>query len=82
MTTSSRLIDQTMAETLGIPPNELESATYGETASWDSVAHLLLMNAIEERFELSLAGADVSEMTDYRSIRDILSTRYGVRFED
>ena len=79
--TDPALLDQTIAETLGIPPGDLEQAAYGETASWDSVAHLILMNSIEERLGLTLAGTDVSQMTDYRAIRRILAERYDVQLD-
>jgi acyl carrier protein len=80
--TDPALLDQAIAEALSIPPSDAAQAAYAETPSWDSVAHLMLMNDIEQRFGLSLAGSDVSEMTDYQSIRRILGERYGVRFDD
>ena len=77
MTEPTRL-DRIMAETLVLPADEVPQAAYGQTPSWDSVAHLLLMAAIEEHLGVSLAGEDVSAMTDHAAIRRILSERYGV----
>ena len=81
MTESTRL-DQIIAETLNLSPGEIEQAAYGETPSWDSVAHLLLMNAIEERLGVTLSGEDVSSMTDYMSIQQVLTERYDVSVDD
>lgn len=77
MTEPTRL-DQIIAETLVLPADEVTQAAYGQTPNWDSVAHLLLMAAIEEHLGVSLAGEDVSGMTDYAAIRRILAERYGV----
>ncbi len=80
MTEPTRL-DQIIAETLSLPPDGVEQAVYGETPSWDSVAHLLLMNAIEERLGVTLSGEDVSSMTDYASVRRVLAERYSISLD-
>lgn len=77
MTDTSKL-DQIIADSLALPRAEVHVAAYGETATWDSVAHLILMNTIEERLGIQLDGEDVSRMTDYDSIRRTLTERYDV----
>ena len=73
------LLDQTIAEALGLSLDEIRHASYGATATWDSVAHLTLMASIEERFGISLGAEDVSAMSDYDAIMRILDERYGLR---
>ena len=71
-------LDQIIAESLAVPATEVRTAAYGETATWDSVAHLILMNTIEERLGIKLEGEDVSRMTDYDAIKRTLTERYDV----
>lgn len=76
------LLVQTMAEMLGISEHEVRDASYGVTREWDSVAHLTLISAIEERLGIELDAVDVSAMSDYRAIRGVLSDRYGLVLDD
>jgi len=54
---------------------------YGETEEWDSVAHMQLVAALENEFDLLIETDDVIAMSDYREIRRILRERYGVALE-
>ncbi len=76
--TDAETLDGLIASSLGLDEPDIKGAAYGVTPSWDSVAHLMLMSAIEERFGISLDPSDVSAMSDYSAIRDILSKRYGL----
>lgn len=71
-------LDRLIADVLGLPQSEIGQAAYGTTPAWDSVAHLLLVAAIEERYAIELDGADVSAMSDHAAIRRVLKDRYEV----
>lgn len=77
MTETSKL-DHIIAQSLAVPVSEVQAAAYGQTSTWDSVAHLILMNTIEERLGITLEGEDVSRMTDYDAIRRTLAERYDI----
>jgi acyl carrier protein len=48
---------------------------------WDSVAHLQLVVALEDAFNISLTPADVVELKSYASALEILR-RHGVSIDD
>ena len=81
MTDRERL-DAIIRESLDLDAAPLADIAYGETASWDSVAHLMLASAIEEGFGITLEGDDVVAMTDHAAIIRILRDRHGLELDD
>jgi acyl carrier protein len=72
-------LDGVFTRTLGLPAGaRLDDLAYGELAEWDSIGHLQLVAEIERAFGISLAAADVVEMTDYRSTRQVLRSNYAL----
>jgi acyl carrier protein len=61
------------SEALGIEPaivtNEL---TYASIPEWDSVAHMVLISAIEEGFEIMIDTEDVIDMSSFLKAQDIV----------
>ena len=63
---------------LALPPDaDVEQATYGETAGWDSVAHMALIAEIEAAFDIMLETEEVIDMSSFAKAEEILS-RHGV----
>jgi acyl carrier protein len=63
---------------LALPPGvDVERAAYGETAGWDSVAHMALVAEIEGAFEIMLDTEEVIDMSSFVKAEELLS-RHGV----
>ena len=66
-------LSQTVAEVLGVTPDELlEESSPDTIASWDSLGHLNLVIALEEEFRIRLSAEDMLAMRSVRAIRQIL----------
>lgn len=66
------------SETLEIPVEEVnESLAYGVAESWDSVAHMALIAAIEAAFDIMIETDDVIDMSSFAKAREIVR-KYGV----
>jgi acyl carrier protein len=65
---------------IGVPATaNFEELAYGQTAGWDSVAHMTLVNEIETGFDIMLDTNDVIGMSSFIKARGILG-KYGVVF--
>jgi acyl carrier protein len=60
---------------------DLAGIAYGETESWDSVAHMQLVAAIEESFGIMLDTDDVIAMSNYTIARQILRDHHGIALD-
>jgi len=61
---------------LELPPDvDVTSAAQDTVASWDSLAHAMLMVAIESEFGMSIDAADQLRLTSYPAIREYLAER-------
>ena len=66
-------------EELGIESDEISpELQYGAIPEWDSVAHMHLVAALEEAFNISLSDEDISRMTSFEEIGNLLSDRVSV----
>ncbi len=69
-----------IVEGLQISPDAIsESLAYSETKEWDSVAHMTLVAALEEEFDIMLDSDDVVDMSSVAKMREILA-KYNVSF--
>ncbi len=69
-------------QALGLPPDcDFDTAAYGSTPGWDSVAHMSLIAELETAFDIMLDTDDVIAMSSFAKAMEIL-TRYGVVFAD
>jgi acyl carrier protein len=72
------LLRRTFAESLGIKEEVVrESLEYNKIPEWDSVAHMILITAIEGRFDLMLDTDDILGMSSFGKALEILK-KYGV----
>jgi acyl carrier protein len=67
------------SETLLIPEEQVvDSLAYNSIPEWDSVAHMVLVAAIDEAFDIMVETEDVIEFSSYGKVKEILRTKYGV----
>jgi acyl carrier protein len=82
MQANEEQLKQVLADVL-----DLEASAIGETASvdtieqWDSLKHLNLVLALEERFGVTLTEEQSVQILSYRLIKIALEEQ-GVRFDD
>jgi acyl carrier protein len=60
---------------------DVDGLTYRGIESWDSLAHMSLVAAIEDEFGVMIDTDDVIDMSSFDKAREIL-TKQGVRFDD
>ena len=69
---------QIFADALAIVPELVtDDLTYQSIPQWDSVAHMTLITAIEDEYEIMLDTDDIIDMSSVAKARQILA-KYGV----
>ena len=69
---------QIFADALAITPELVtDELTYQSIPQWDSVAHMTLIAAIEDEYEIMLDTDDIIDMSSVAKARQILA-KYGV----
>lgn len=62
------------AETLRVAPGSLSlDSARGEVAEWDSLAHVMAMLAVEQRYGVQLTLEELEELRTIRQVRDALT---------
>jgi acyl carrier protein len=68
------------AEVLGIPEEQVvDDLQYNSIPEWDSIAHMALVAAIDEAFDIMMDTDDVIDMSSFAKAKEILQ-KYGVEF--
>lgn len=69
-------LDTVVRASLELEPDvDVRSTSYRHTTAWDSVAHLQLLTALEEEFEITFDDEDVLDMTAYDQLREAVERR-------
>jgi acyl carrier protein len=77
--TDSDTFHQVLRTELMLPAGtDLTEIAYGRTETWDSVAHLQLVIALEEAFGISLSAEDVVEISTYPAAVRVLRDHHGI----
>lgn len=64
----------TFADALGLSPDAVvDSLAYAESPAWDSVAHMALIAAIEEAFDIMIDAEDVIDLSTFAKARQIVA---------
>jgi acyl carrier protein len=64
------------SDLLGIPANQISAASSPENIeAWDSVQHLNLVLAIEERFQLQLSPEEIEQMKNIGDIAALVESK-------
>lgn len=80
MTTSIDKLRATFSDSLGLPLSDITDAlAYNSIAQWDSVAHMALVAAIEDAFDILIETEDVIDLSSFGKAQTILA-KYGVSF--
>lgn len=71
-------IEELLARTLKISAGRVTDGTaMKDVAEWDSLKHMELIAAIEERYKIELTGDEIADMTSIGAIKKALK-RYGI----
>lgn len=74
MITMHSKLQQVFSESLGLKPEEIvDSLKYAEVPQWDSVAHMALIAAIEEAFDIMIDAEDVIDMSSFAKAKEIVA---------
>lgn len=74
------ILVKTFAETLEIDPAKVtDDLEYNSIREWDSVAHMQLVAALEEAFDIMLDTDDIIDMSSVAKSKEILA-KHGVDF--
>ncbi|MNR62464.1 hypothetical protein D3C85_1844960 [compost metagenome] len=57
----------------------MDSLAYNSIEQWDSIAHMTLIAAIDEGFDIMMDTDDVIDLSSYAKAKEILG-KYGVAF--
>ena len=66
--------------TLNISERAAREATYQDTDEWDSVGHMMLINALEDAFDIMMDTDDIVDLSSYEKGKEILSAHYDIAF--
>jgi acyl carrier protein len=74
----TKTLEDIFSETLGIDKQRVvDSLEYNSIKEWDSVAHMALIAALEESYDIMLETEDVIDMSSVGRAREILA-KYSV----
>lgn len=80
MTGSESDLKQVLADVFGVEPSAIDDEASVDTLEkWDSLNHLKLVLALEERFSVSLNEEQIVEMLNYPLVKAVLQ-EHGVEF--
>lgn len=70
--------EQVLARVFNVPANDLRDDSSPDTiATWDSLAHMMMIVEIEREYSISVAPADALEAKTVGAVKQLLIT-YGV----
>jgi acyl carrier protein len=72
--------DSAFMETLMVEAGSLAGLTYQDVQAWDSVGHMQLMAALEERFGIELDIDDIIDFSSYDKGKTLLG-KYGIQMD-
>jgi len=67
-------LKKVFAESLGIEEDKItDDLKYNTIDEWDSVAHMTLVAAIEDEFDIMLDTDDIIDMSSFAKAKEIIS---------
>ena len=68
-------------KTFNVGPEVIkDDLKYRDIPQWDSLAHMKLVAALEEAFDVMFETEQVLDMSSYAKVREILSKEHGTEF--
>ena len=58
-----------------------EGLKYNEIPEWDSIGHMSLISAIEEKFSITMETDDIIDFNSFQKGQEILESKYQIKFE-
>ena len=70
-------LKKAFSETLDIPDEKITDGLGYSSEGWDSIAHMALVAAIENEFDIMLDTDDVIDMSSFGKAKEIIK-KYGI----
>lgn len=67
-------------EVMQVGDDQLAELKFKESEYWDSVGHMTLIAALEDKFDIMLEPEDMMSLTSYQKGKEILSGNYNIQF--
>lgn len=75
-----KIYKETFISSLSIDPKKFtEELKYNEIDEWDSIGHMTLIAALEEKFEISIETDDIVDFSSFKKGKEILK-KYKITF--
>lgn len=71
---------EVFCETFGVSKEEAEKLEYQSISEWDSVGHMGLISAIEDKFDIMMDTDDIIDLSSFEKGKEILSKNYKIEF--
>ncbi len=72
--------NEAFKEVFDVDVDQLEGLTYQGIEAWDSVGHMGLVGALEEKFMIMMEMDDIIEFSSYEKGKEILAENYEIEF--
>lgn len=80
MNANEERLKKAFSVTLSVPLDQIgDTLAYKECPTWDSVAHMALVAAIDAEFDTMMETEDIINMSSFKKAKEILS-KYGIAF--
>ena len=67
-------LTKVFSESFGIPSNTItDDLEYASIPQWDSVAHMALIVALEDEFDIMIETDDVIDMSNFKKAEEIVN---------
>ena len=76
---STSIYNKAFCETFEIDEKKLKGLEYNKIEKWDSIGHMSLMSALEEKFKITLETDDIIDFSSYKKGMQILK-KYKIKF--
>ena len=77
---NSKIYKEAFISSLSIDPKKFtEELKYNEIEEWDSIGHMTLIAALEEKFEISIETDDIVDFSSFKKGKEILG-KYKINF--
>ena len=70
---------QVFTGVFGMSEKAARAATYQDSDEWDSVGHMMLINALEDTFDIMMDTDDIIDLSSYEKGKEIVA-KYGIEF--
>ncbi len=79
---NNKKLQEIFLESLDIKEDKFnEGLKYNEIPEWDSIGHMSLVSAIEEKFSITMETDDIIDFNSFQKGQEILESKYQIKFE-